>query len=167
MKLVVAHFISPISILASLSQCRIPLNPVLGETLQAEMPTGERMFCEQVSHHPPISAFMLEGANGDYTCYGHASYGSTFSGINSLALVRNGKTTLKFKDGTTYEFEAPKCILQGLLKGTTTQVFYSSEIITDVTNNIKCEIKFNPSYDDSVSGALSRSMSWFGGATQS
>jgi len=35
------HFINP-----TLMQCRIPLNPILGETYQMEMPTGEKIYCE-------------------------------------------------------------------------------------------------------------------------
>jgi len=26
--------------------CRVPLNPILGETLQRESPTGERLYAE-------------------------------------------------------------------------------------------------------------------------
>ena len=47
-----------------------PFNPLLGETWQAEMPDGSRIFLEQISHHPPISAFELLGPHGLYTFAG-------------------------------------------------------------------------------------------------
>lgn len=38
-----------------------PFNPILGETWQADMCDGSTMYMEQISHHPPVSAFHLEG----------------------------------------------------------------------------------------------------------
>ena len=47
-----AHHVNP-----ALVQCKVPLNPILGETMQRELETGEKFYCEQISHHPPITAF--------------------------------------------------------------------------------------------------------------
>ncbi len=38
-----------------------PFNPILGETWQASLSDGSQMFMEQISHHPPVTAFNLEG----------------------------------------------------------------------------------------------------------
>ena len=38
-----------------------PFNPVLGETWQAALPDGTAIALEQISHHPPISAFQMHG----------------------------------------------------------------------------------------------------------
>jgi hypothetical protein len=35
-----------------------PLNPILGETLQANLEDGAQVFMEQVCHHPPISYLL-------------------------------------------------------------------------------------------------------------
>ena len=40
---------------------RKPFNPVLGETWQGCLSDGSKVFLEQISHHPPISAFQLDG----------------------------------------------------------------------------------------------------------
>jgi Oxysterol-binding protein len=40
---------------------RKPFNPILGETWQGLLPDGSRIYLEQISHHPPISAFELVG----------------------------------------------------------------------------------------------------------
>lgn len=37
-----------------------PFNPILGETLQCYL-DGNSIFAEQISHHPPVSAFQLFG----------------------------------------------------------------------------------------------------------
>jgi len=71
MKQVVKYFVASNWVNQTLANCKVPLNPILGETLQREMVTGERLYCEQVSHHPPISAFELYGPNDDYKIYGH------------------------------------------------------------------------------------------------
>ena len=40
---------------------RKPFNPLLGETYQASQPDGSTVQMEQISHHPPISAFQITG----------------------------------------------------------------------------------------------------------
>jgi hypothetical protein len=37
------------------------LNPIIGETLQGGYPDGTKIYCEQISHHPPISYFLCVG----------------------------------------------------------------------------------------------------------
>lgn len=47
-----------------------PLNPILGETYQALGQDGAKIYMEQVSHHPPISYFLIEGPNAAYKMTG-------------------------------------------------------------------------------------------------
>ena len=56
---------------------RKPFNPILGETFEIIQP-NYRYFSEQVSHHPPISAFYSEG-KGYYT-YGNTNVKNFFWG---------------------------------------------------------------------------------------
>ena len=44
--MVAAFYLSPFPINPTLTQCRIPLNPILGETYQREMETGEKLYME-------------------------------------------------------------------------------------------------------------------------
>ena len=46
MKQVVKFFVASNFINQTLANCKVPLNPILGETLQREMATGERLYCE-------------------------------------------------------------------------------------------------------------------------
>lgn len=63
------------------------------------MATGERIYCEQVSHHPPISAFEIYGPNDGYKIYGHQQLKGWLSGASSFGGSKHGKCTLEFKDG--------------------------------------------------------------------
>lgn len=40
---------------------KAPLNPILGETLVQVSESGMHLYCEQTSHHPPITNFLIEG----------------------------------------------------------------------------------------------------------
>ena len=46
MKLIVPYYIAALWYNPALLGCRVQINPILGETLQREMPTGERIYCE-------------------------------------------------------------------------------------------------------------------------
>ena len=46
MKCILAFYISGQYISSTVTQVRVPLNPILGETLQREMGTGEKLYCE-------------------------------------------------------------------------------------------------------------------------
>ena len=69
------------------------------------MPTGEKLYIEQISHIPAITSFLLEGPNESYTMYGYYTLKGWLNGPNSLAGSKEGNITLKLKDGTTYKFE--------------------------------------------------------------
>ena len=58
---------------------RKPFNPLLGETYEIIQPTY-RFISEQVSHHPPVSAFYLEG-NG-YNMTADTVVSSSFKGTS-------------------------------------------------------------------------------------
>ena len=42
-----------------------PLNPMWGETFEYETPHF-KYFAEQVVHHPPTSAYVLQGKKNEY-----------------------------------------------------------------------------------------------------
>jgi hypothetical protein len=43
-----------------------PFNPLLGETFEFVKPGKYKFFAEQVSHHPPITAYVCLGDNGSF-----------------------------------------------------------------------------------------------------
>jgi len=80
-----------------------PLNPILGETYQAALPDGAKVFCEQVCHHPPISYICVEGADGLYRYSGFSNI-AIKAYINSINLEVGGEKVIEFKDGTKITF---------------------------------------------------------------
>ncbi len=61
MKLVITFCISGFH--SSAEKLRKQFNPILGETYQASFQDGTTIFAEQISHHPPISAWQVFGPN--------------------------------------------------------------------------------------------------------
>ncbi|KAI2650443.1 Oxysterol-binding protein-related protein 1 [Labeo rohita] len=82
-----------------------PFNPLLGETYEDDL--GFRLISEQVSHHPPISAFHAEGLQKDFVFHGSIypklkfwgkSVEAEPKGIITLELPKTGeKCCLSFK----------------------------------------------------------------------
>ena len=67
-----------------------------------------------------------------------------------------------FKDGTTYEFVRPQMCLENIMSTNKKQVYYNFLIVKDVTNGIHAEVKYNPNFDSSMKGVMSRyTVGWF------
>ncbi len=60
-----------------------PFNPILGETYQGSLYDGTRLYMEQISHHPPISAWDLEAPDAAWRFTG-VSEGTASFGGNSV-----------------------------------------------------------------------------------
>jgi hypothetical protein len=74
-----------------------PYNSVLGEThiTWVEDAQGERteFIGEQVSHHPPISAFLVHNNKIGFEITGNISFGVRFGG-NSVSVTTSGRVSL-------------------------------------------------------------------------
>lgn len=77
MLFVAAFAISPYA--STVNRIAKPFNPLLGETFEyADAENNYRIFTEQVSHHPPISATWAESTKWDY--YGESNVDTKFNG---------------------------------------------------------------------------------------
>ncbi|KAJ1964863.1 Oxysterol-binding protein 4 [Dipsacomyces acuminosporus] len=78
-----------------------PFNPILGEQFLASWNDAEfgatTFICEQVSHHPPISAIYFENAKAGIYGNGHFSQKSKFKGT-TMKVVQEGRVTLRMKN---------------------------------------------------------------------
>uniref|UniRef100_A0A8C3YPZ2 Oxysterol-binding protein n=1 Tax=Catagonus wagneri TaxID=51154 RepID=A0A8C3YPZ2_9CETA len=79
---------------------RKPYNPILGETFRCcwfHPQTSSHTFyiAEQVSHHPPVSAFHVSNRKDGFCISGSITAKSRFYG-NSLSALLDGKATLTF-----------------------------------------------------------------------
>jgi oxysterol-binding protein 1 len=64
-----------------------PFNPLLGETFEISKPGQYRLISEQVSHHPPVSAFFIEGEKGYHkyaTFHTKTSFGMGTMGFTNV-----------------------------------------------------------------------------------
>ena len=100
-----------------------PYNPILGETFRcywSHPETGSRTFyiAEQVSHHPPISAFYVTNRKDGFCISGSILAKSKFYG-NSISAILDGTARLKLLTrGEDYLVTYPYAHCKGILLGT-------------------------------------------------
>ena len=81
-----------------------PFNPILGETWNAALPDGSRAYLEQISHHPPVSAYQIIGPNKSYHFYGHAQPTVAYK-MNGITAHAGGDRAIEFGDGGCLNFK--------------------------------------------------------------
>ncbi|OZJ04858.1 hypothetical protein BZG36_02620 [Bifiguratus adelaidae] len=97
-----------------------PYNPVLGEQYFAKWAdvdgSGEtEMICEQVSHHPPVSAFYIENKKHGIYVNDHNGQKSGVKGVSvHVDQVGHGTIHLMQRDGEMYYFTLPSLVVNGL-----------------------------------------------------
>jgi hypothetical protein len=102
-----------------------PYNPILGETYRCywhHPESSSRTFyiSEQVSHHPPISAFHVTNRRDGFSINGTILTKSKFYG-NSVSAVLDGTARLTLLSrGEEYSITMPYAHCKGLLVGTLT-----------------------------------------------
>ncbi|XP_034109425.1 oxysterol-binding protein-related protein 2 isoform X1 [Drosophila sulfurigaster albostrigata] len=91
-----------------------PFNPLLGETYELQK-EDYRIICEQVSHHPPVSAFHAEST--DFKFHGSINPKIKFSGKN-VEVHPNGIVTVEFpKWNETYTWSNVNCCVHNIIVG--------------------------------------------------
>lgn len=100
-----------------------PYNPVLGEHFKCryKLEDGSDAFyvAEQVSHHPPISAYFYANPTHGVLISGHLAPKSRFLG-NSVASIMEGRSTIRFlnRPNETYVITMPNMYARNILIGT-------------------------------------------------
>eukprot|EP00741_Cyanophora_paradoxa_P013866 tig00020710_g13384.t1 len=139
---------------------RKPFNPILGETFQATMSDGTTLFCEQTSHHPPVSHFQLLGPGGSWELHGHLNMNASMRG-NTIKVEHQGYHEVVFPDtGQKVIYTMPDLYLRGLLFGQRVAELFGETQYTDPDNRLGCLLQFNPS----TGGFLKSISSWFSSA---
>lgn len=121
-----------------------PFNPLLGETFEYCRPDKHyRLICEQVSHHPPISACNAESIKWDY--YGENAVASQFKGRSfdfkhlgkMFCLIRpdNGVINTKGErvQSETYSWKKVNTSVVGIIMGNPTVDNYGKMEVTNHT----------------------------------
>ncbi|KAG7235976.1 hypothetical protein INR49_001682 [Caranx melampygus] len=102
-----------------------PYNPIIGETFRCmwlHQKTNSKTFyiAEQVSHHPPVSAFYVSNRKDGFCLSGSILAKSKFYG-NSLSAILDGEARLNFLNrGEDYVMNMPYAHCKGILYGTMT-----------------------------------------------
>jgi hypothetical protein len=112
-----------------------PLNPILGETFQAEMVDGTKIFCEQTFHHPPISHIQYYGENNCYIYSGYTGFKAK-AGLNSLTLEVMGYKSLTFLDGSMIKWNSHSDRFNNTLMGTMEHQLTGKTTVVDDKNNL-------------------------------
>lgn len=88
-----------------------PYNPILGETFRCywEHPNGSRTFyiAEQVSHHPPISAFYVTNRQDGFCISCSILAKSKFYGNSTSAILDGTATLTLLPRGESYTLTIP------------------------------------------------------------
>lgn len=143
-----------------------PLNPILGETYYAEKRDGTKLFCEQISHHPPVSAFLMNHPAGAYKVYGTGEVTAKMTGLNTINGQRVGDTVIVFKNGEKIIIGNPEMRIDGLVMGERIVNYMKSFSITDEKNRLAAEITFNYEEIGTMTKLATSFKGLFGGSSQ-
>lgn len=124
----------------SINRLLKPFNPILGETYEyIDLKHQFRSISEQVSHHPPISAFLVEGKN--VFVYGDSKNKHNF-------LLMKGAIEMNFSSKTHIVIHNSKSFSQELLRETVTGENITNHFVFNKPNfYFKGLIYGTPHYD--------------------
>eukprot|EP00742_Colponemidia_sp_Colp-10_P005159 GILJ01005509.1.p1 GENE.GILJ01005509.1~~GILJ01005509.1.p1 ORF type:complete len:733 (+),score=97.78 GILJ01005509.1:259-2199(+) len=124
---------------ATLNRTMKPFNPLLGETYEYVCPEkGFKFLAEQVSHHPPVSAFIAESDNFVYYSGIHAR--SKFWG-KSLEIHPEGTMHLLMpKHGEHYTWTKATTIVNNIIIGKMWIDHYGTSTITNHQTGEQCKM---------------------------
>ncbi|CAF3824366.1 unnamed protein product [Rotaria magnacalcarata] len=135
------------SISSNIDRLSKPFNPLLGETyefVQDDLPF--RYMSEQVSHHPPVSAFLCESRdNGErWRFYGSILPKAKFS-VKRMEVNPKGLLTLELKrHHEIYTWESVTCTIHNIVVGRLWFEYHGTMEIINHSNKMKAIINFKP-----------------------
>ncbi|XP_075757207.1 oxysterol-binding protein-related protein 2 isoform X1 [Pelodiscus sinensis] len=122
-----------------------PFNPLLGETYELiREDLGFRFISEQVSHHPPVSAFYSEGLNKDFVFHGSIYPKLKFWGKSVEAEPRGTITLELLKHNEAYTWTNPTCCVHNIIIGKLWIEQYGTIEIVNHSTGDKCVLNFKP-----------------------
>lgn len=124
-----------------------PYNPVLGEFFRCKWKypnnTEAVYICEQVSHHPPMSAYCYASPQNNILITGDLRPKSKFLG-NAAATMMGGSSSISFLNyvGEKYDITLPNMYAQNVLLGTMYMEIGDEVTIRCEKNDLVCKIEF-------------------------
>lgn len=130
---------------ATCSQEGKPFNPILGETYQAKFADGTDIYCEQSSHHPPITNVELVGPQNNFHFYGYGEWKASLKiASNYVEGWQKGPLTVDFASGTRIVFSLPKVFFRGLVRGDRVIEYDGMIHFEDKKNDLVADVYINP-----------------------
>ncbi|WFD42784.1 hypothetical protein MPSI1_001434 [Malassezia psittaci] len=125
-----------------------PYNPILGEFYRCSYhyPNGTSgwYIAEQVSHHPPVSAFYYVSGDNNIIIYGDIRPRSKFLG-NSAATLMGGETNVAMlnrpEDGT-YRISMPNMYARGIMFGRMVLELGDTSEVENKNQQLSSEVEF-------------------------
>nr|XP_023689919.1 oxysterol-binding protein-related protein 2-like [Paramormyrops kingsleyae]XP_023689921.1 oxysterol-binding protein-related protein 2-like [Paramormyrops kingsleyae] len=122
-----------------------PFNPLLGETYElTREEQGYRLISEQVSHHPPVSAFFAESLTGDFVFHGSIYPKLKFWGKSVEAEPRGTITLELLRHKEAYTWTNPFCCVHNVILGKLWIEQYGTVEIVNHSTGDKCVLNFKP-----------------------
>ncbi|XP_004349793.2 hypothetical protein CAOG_01273 [Capsaspora owczarzaki ATCC 30864] len=128
-----------------------PFNPLLGETfeLERDLENGSvmRALCEQVSHHPPISALVCESPHFVFHEYNDVRI--KFWG-KSIEIVPTGNEHVRLRIGDSgsedeeFTWSKVTTCVHNIIVGKLWLDQYGKMEMVNHTNNVRCVLEFKP-----------------------
>ncbi|KAL7017631.1 hypothetical protein ACKWTF_010458 [Chironomus riparius] len=123
-----------------------PFNPILGETFRCfwQHPNGSRTFylAEQVSHHPPVSAFYMTNRQDGFCLSCSILAKSKFYGNSTSAILEGVANLTLLPRGEHYTLNSPYAYCKGILMGTLTMELGGKVTIECENTGYKTELEF-------------------------
>uniref|UniRef100_A0A671UK67 Oxysterol-binding protein n=1 Tax=Sparus aurata TaxID=8175 RepID=A0A671UK67_SPAAU len=120
-----------------------PFNPLLGETYElVRDDLGFRLISEQVSHHPPVSAFHAEGLEQDFVFHGSIYPKLKFWG-KSVEADPKGIITLELHN-EAYTWTNPTCCVHNIIVGQLWIEQYGNVEVINHKTGERCCLNFKP-----------------------
>jgi oxysterol-binding protein 1 len=118
-----------------------PFNPLLGETFELVTPNF-KFIAEQVSHHPPITAFECQGNSG-YKVWSNNRAKTKFTGksLNLIPIYKVYVELLPFNE--KYEIQQPTVSAHNLIIGNLYLDLGGKSVIRNCANNEYCELEYH------------------------
>lgn len=119
-----------------------PFNPLLGETFELER-EHFRIVCEQVSHHPPVSAFHADYKD-DWAFHGSIYPKLKFWG-KSVEIQPKGTVTVEFpKLKEAYTWSNVQCCVHNIIVGKLWMEQCGTMEIINHSNGLRANLTFKP-----------------------
>ncbi|CDQ60025.1 unnamed protein product [Oncorhynchus mykiss] len=122
-----------------------PFNPLLGETYElTREDEGYRLISEQVSHHPPISAFHAQSLKQEFEFHGSIYPKLKFWGKSVEAEPKGTMTLELLKRKEAFTWTNPLCCVHNIIMGKLWIEQYGTVEIVNHHTGDRCVLNFKP-----------------------